>query len=221
MGIFGKKTKTQETNQTATMETTPVETNSPRGVSVAKSNTKREHLFGTLLIGVLIIVVCFGLFGVGFGAFTLWQKQSLQNEAPSISGLASIPSEKEAETVTQEIEEVISPQTETQEKQTEISTEGLKAAQALDVIVMNGGGAKGVATEAANLLKKEGFTKVTVGNTKGDFTGTTLYNKKGLTKEAEALKAKIITQYPSVTIKEALASDAETQTASLTLIFGK
>jgi len=218
MGIFGKKTKTQETNQTATTETTPVEINSPRGVNVAKPNTKREHLFGTLLIGVLIIVVCFGLFGVGFGAFTLWQKQSLQNEAPSISGLASIPSEKETETVTQEIEEVISPETETQEKQTE---EGLKAAQALDVIVMNGGGAKGVATEAANLLKKEGFTKVTVGNTKGDFTGTTLYNKKGFTKEAEALKAKIITQYPSVTIKEALVSDVETQTASLTLIFGK
>lgn len=215
MAIFAKKTNKKEVEETTVETVPPVEE-----VSVAKPARKREHLFGTLLIGALIIVVCFGLFGVGFGAFTLWKMQSSQNEAPSISGLMTTPVENETETVTQEVKEMIVPESRAEEKG-ESSTEGLKAAQNLDVIVMNGGGAKGVATTVSELLKKEGFTKVSVGNTTGNFTGTVLYTKKEQMPEAEALKAILITKYPNLSIKEALVSDRETQTATLTLIFGK
>jgi RNA-binding protein YhbY len=170
-------------------------------------------------LGGLIVVVCFGLFGVGFGAFTLWQTQSLKNQAPSISNLSVSP-----EGVDELVEET-APTTESVEVKQEVvsnaTAEGLKKAQGLDVIVMNGGGAKGVATEVSESLKKEGFTKVTVGNTTGDFTGTVLYVKKEMMAEAEVVKAKLVAKYPSLVVKEALASDKETQTKTLTLIFGK
>jgi hypothetical protein len=39
--------------------------------------------------------------------------------------------------------------------------------------------------------------------------------------EAEVVKAKLVAKYPSLVVKEALASDKETQTKALTLIFGK
>jgi hypothetical protein len=220
MAIFGKKSNTKEVEETEEGEGAPVEADAPTETRASKPAGKKEHLFGTLLIGLLIVVVCFGLFGVGFGAFTLWKMQSSQNESPSISGLMTTPAENEAETATQEVKEMIAPESQAQEK-VESSEEGLKAAQGLDVIVMNGGGAKGVATEVASVLKKEGFTKVSVGNTTGDFTGTVLYFKKEMSKEAEALKAKLVSSYPKLVTKEALASDKETQTASLTLIFGK
>lgn len=216
--MFGKKTKKKSTEEKEVVEPTPTETSISEPAILSKPIGKREHLFGTLLLGLLIVVVCVGLFGIGFGAFTLWQKQSIQNEAPSISGLANTSPKEEVAVAPSETEETV---VETVKEEKPETTESLKAAQQLDIIVMNGGGAKGVATEVATLLKQEGFSKVTVGNTKGDFTGTTIYNKKNLTKEAEALKAKLITKYPSIVVKEALASDAETQTASITVIFGK
>ena len=218
MAMFGKKIKKKSTEEKEVVEPTPTETSISEPAILSKPAGKREHLFGTLLLGLLIVVVCVGLFGVGFGAFTLWQKQSIQNEAPSISGLANTSPREEVAVAPSETEETAVETTKEEKPET---TESLKAAQQLDIIVMNGGGAKGVATEVATLLKQEGFSKVTIGNTKGDFTGTTIYNKKNLTKEAEALRAKLITKYPSIVVKEALASDAETQTASLTVIFGK
>ncbi|MEK9173944.1 MAG: LytR C-terminal domain-containing protein [Patescibacteria group bacterium] len=215
MGIFSKKTDKKEIEEEV-LEPSSAETSVVEPVTLPKPRGKREHLFGTLLLGALIVVVCFGLFGVGFGAFTLWQKQSMQDEAPSISGLSTTSEEKEA--APSETKETVA---ETPKEVTPENTDSLKAAQALDVIVMNGGGAKGVATQAATFLKTEGFTKVTVGNTTGNFTGTVVYSKNTLTKEAEAIKAKLIAKYPSIVLKEAVASNPETQTASLTVIFGK
>jgi predicted secreted protein len=214
MKMFGKKQKKEET-----IEQEPVTEEILVASAPSKPKAKREHLFGTLLLGGLIVVVCFGLFGVGFGAFTLWQVQSIKNQAPSISNLSVSP-----EGADEPVEET-APTTDSVEVKQEVvsdaTAEGLKKAQGLDVIVMNGGGAKGVAMEVSESLKKEGFTKVTVGNTTGDFTGTVLYAKKEMMAEAEAVKAKLVAKYPSLVVKEALASDKETQTKALTLIFGK
>jgi LytR cell envelope-related transcriptional attenuator len=213
--MFGKKQNKEEIVEPETLiEEAPIVS------APTKSKAKREHFFGTLLLGGLIIVVCFGLFGVGFGAFTLWQAQSVKNQAPSISNLSTSPM-VEGELLSVEEQPAPAPEETKKEATDDATAESLKKAQALDLIVMNGGGAKGVATEVSELLKKEGFTKVTVGNTTGDFTGTVLYTKKEMTAEAEAVKAKLATKYPSLMVKEALASDKETQTATLTLIFGK
>ena len=216
--MFGKKINKKVTKEKEAVEPSSTEISTSESTILSKPAGKREHLFGTLLLGILIVVVCFGLFGVGFGAFTLWQKQSMQNEAPSISGLANTPP-KEVIAVTPPATEAVAA--EVTKEETPETQESTKVAQALDIIVMNGGGAKGVATEVATLLRQKGFSKVTVGNTKADFTGTTIYSKKNLTKEAEALKMELVAQYPSIVVKEALASDPETQTASLTIIFGK
>lgn len=201
------------------VEEQPTEEVHQETVVSKRAHSQKERTFGIILFGLLILVVCLGLFGAGFGAFTLWKSQLAHKDAPSISGLSSVEvAQTQGAAPT---EEEVSQEAKTTTAATAIADEDLKKAQGLDVIVMNGGGAKGVATEAADFLKKEGFTKTTVGNTKGDFAGTVVYFKKGQDKEAEAVKQKLATKYTSITAKEAVTSDAETATATITVIFGK
>ena len=200
-----KKNKTVEPEETTTEEVVPHETN--------KKNHK-EHVWGTLLLATLIIIVCFGLFGAGFGAFVLWQKQTAQNEAPSIHSLADQPASIKTNT---EEKEVLSENKPATQEMGEI----LKKAQGLDVIIMNGGGAKGVATEAADYLKGKSFSRVTVGNTKADFVGAVIYYKKDYAEEAGVVKDQLKSKYPAFTTQEADSANPETATATITVIFGK
>ena len=183
----------------------------------AKKKSHKEHVLGAFLLGGLIAVVMLGLAGAGFGTYSLWQQQSAESQSPSISGLPT------AEALSEDPAEVTegAPETTKETEKNTTTDEALKKAQALDVIVMNGGGAKGVASTTAETLKGKGFSKVTIGNTKGDFTGTTVYAKKGNQEAGEAVVSVLKATYPSIVYKEALSSDAETQTATVTIIFGK
>lgn len=215
-----KTQKIEATEELASEEMVPVTEEVTQ-----KKQGRKEHLFGTALLGFLILIVIGSLSGVGFGAYSVWQNQAVQKQAPSISMLGEVPATEE--TAAQENNPSQSgggDSTESKENmagETIVNAEDLKKAQALDVIVMNGGGEKGVAGAASELLKKEGFTKVSVGNTTGDFSGAAIYTKKDQTALGEALRAKLLATYPKLTVKEALASDKETQTASITVIFGK
>ena len=199
--MFNKKQK-EIPQEEVTEKVTPVVT----------KKVSKEPVLGTILLAMLIVIVCLGLFGAGFGAFVLWKKQVAQNEAPSINGLADQP----MNTVPQK-DKVLTDSATTPTEDVDIT----KQAQALDVTVMNGGGAKGVATEVANLLKTKGFSKVTVGNTVGDFTGTVVYYQKGKEKEASVVKEQLPAKYGTITTKEAETSNKETTTATITIIFGK
>jgi LytR cell envelope-related transcriptional attenuator len=210
MSMFSKKNK----------KTKPVEEEvaATQHEPEVKRNSRREHVFGAFLFGGLMLVVLAGLGGIGFGTYNFWQIKSAENVAPSISALNTVEvAAKDSENeLKAEAEEKTSAGSES-----EVDGEWLKKAQALDVIVMNGGGAKGVASEASGKLKAAGFTKVTTGNTVGDFIGTTVYTKKDLEKEGVAVVEKLKVSYPTITYKEALLSDKETQTAPITVIFGK
>jgi cytoskeletal protein RodZ len=184
---------------------------------IAKKKSHKEHVLGAFLLGGLIVVVMLGLAGAGFGTYSLWQQQSAESQSPSISGLPTV------EALSEDPGEVTegAPETTKETEKNTTTDETLKKAQVLDVIVMNGGGAKGVASTTAETLKGKGFSKVTIGNTKGDFTGTTVYAKKGNQEAGEAVVSVLKATYPSIVYKEALSSDAETQTATVTIIFGK
>ena len=206
--MFSKKTKE---------EVVPEEEVVVAEEPVIKKKSHKEHVFGAFLLGGLIIIVVLGLAGAGFGTYSLWRQQSAESQSPSISGLPT------AETSSEDLAEVTEdvPETAKETEKTTVADEVLKKAQTLDVIVMNGGGAKGVASTTAETLKGKGFTKVSIGNTKGDFTGTTVYTKKANQESGEAIVSVLKSAYPSIAYKEALASDSETTTATVTIIFGK
>ena len=207
--MFGKKTK---------KEVAIEEQVSVAEESVTRKNSRKEHVFGAFLLGGLIVVVMLGLAGAGFGTYSLWKEQSRESQSPSISGLPTteVASEQDESEAVPEM----APKEQASAEKTDTSV-ALKKAQGLDVIVMNGGGAKGVASTTADTLKSKGFTKVTIGNTKGDFTGTTVYTKKTEQASGEAVVAVLKSTYPTIAYKEALSSDTETQTATITIIFGK
>jgi hypothetical protein len=209
MSMFSKKNKkAKEVEEEVVAQETE---------SVTRKNSRKEHVFGAFLFGGLMLVVVGGLAGIGFGTYNLWQIKSAESVAPSISALATTE-------VTTEEPEAEAKTEETKEATDSVSggdAESLKKAQTTDVIVMNGGGAKGVASAAATKLKETGFSKVTIGNTTGDFAGTTVYAKKDLEKEASEVVKKLKADYPTIAFKEAPLSDKETQTAPITIIFGK
>jgi hypothetical protein len=89
-----------------------------------------------------------------------------------------------------------------------------------DIKVLNGGAAKGSAGVVAEALKKAGYTKVTTGNTLGDYTGTTVYFSVGLDQEAGAVKQALLS-WPATVTKEAPQGNKETAQAPLTVIVGK
>lgn len=189
----------------------------PSQASVKPSKKDRDPLFGTLLLSLLVLFVVASLAGAGYGAFRLWQKQESVSSAPSISGLGDmeLPALPETDTSVQEGDVPEEPAEKTD------ASEGLAKAQATEIGVMNGGGAKGVAGQAAETLKAAGFAKVTVGNTIGNFAGTTLYHAAGLEKEAASVREKLIAKYPNITLKPADAANKETSAKPLVVIFGK
>ncbi|MCW1887987.1 MAG: LytR C-terminal domain-containing protein [Candidatus Moranbacteria bacterium] len=207
--MFSKKTKKEEVVEEEVIAVSEE--------PVVRRKSHKEHVFGAFLLGGLIVVVILGLAGAGFGTYSLWKQQSKESQSPSISALPK------TEMTSTEEESVAMPQVETDQKEekSEGTSDALKKAQALDVIVMNGGGAKGVASATAETLKGKGFSKVTIGNTKGDFTGTTVYTKKADQEAGQAIVTALKATYPSIAYKEALTSDPETQTATVTIIFGK
>ncbi len=187
--------------------------------NVASQNTpsqesaSREPLFGTLLFGGIALFVFLALALIGFWGYRGWQANKEQRDLPSI---ASLPITEEKETVAPPVEEV------KQEPIPEMSPEELlKKTKETSIQILNGGAAKGSAGVVGEALKKDGYTKVTVGNTTGNYTGTTVYFANDLEKEAEILKNALLKSYPKAQVKAALVDNKETSTAPLTVILGK
>lgn len=196
----------QETKETLVpQENVPEET---------KKDSSKEGLFGALLMIIVMILLIVALGLVGWYGYGKWQGKQVKEQAPSITTLKSngfqpMQEEKPEQTAAEE------------PKKEEVKLEAVKDAKTVQISVLNGGAAKGSAGVVADLLKKEGYTKVTAGNTTADYTGTTVYYGSGLEKEAEALKTSLVKKYPQATIKPAVATNKETTTAPLTVILGK
>ncbi len=89
------------------------------------------------------------------------------------------------------------------------------------ILVLNGGGAKGSAGEGVTLLKKEGFSKVSPGNTEKDYAGVTLYFAPHKESVANEVKKVLLKRYPTAISQEAKESNKETTGASVVVIIGK
>ncbi len=178
----------------------------------------REPLFGTILfvcILLLGVAVLGGIGWVGYQGYRLNQKQAT---LPSISNLSlSVASEETEENTgsTQTIPE------ETTLKVADDQEETMKKAKASTIKVLNGGATKGSAAILADILKKEGYTQVTTGNTLKDYTGVVVYFSPETEKEAELVKGALIKTYPQVVAKPAIKTNTETTQAPIAIIFGK
>lgn len=180
-----------------------------------KPGRSREAVFGSLLLSFMILFVIAALVSVGFAVYFGWQEKKQASEQPSITALSdkkvvvpqeSKTSEKEEEKKVEESADVVALGTKT--KSTEI-------------IVLNGGAAKGSAGTFAEALKKEGYLKVTPGNTVADYIGTVVYFAAGLEKEAETVLTTVIKTYPQAAVKPAVLTNKETSTKPITIILGK
>ena len=86
---------------------------------------------------------------------------------------------------------------------------------------MNGGAAKGSAGSLADFLKKEGYNKITIGNTLNNYTGAILYYAPDVEKEVASIKENVAKKYPQIKTLPADIKNKETSVAQVTIILGK
>ncbi|MBP7060578.1 MAG: LytR C-terminal domain-containing protein [Candidatus Moranbacteria bacterium] len=176
----------------------------------------REPLFGALLFGGAVLIGIALLALLGWGGYRGWHATKNQAALPSIAALpqddggAPAPETTPTEAVPTIPESVVlSPE------------ELLTKAKGTDIQVLNGGGVRGSAGVAAEILKKDGYTKLTIGNTVKDYTGTVVYFSDGLDGEADTVKKTLFKIYPKTETKPALKENAETTKGAITVIIGK
>jgi hypothetical protein len=136
----------------------------------------------------------------------------LQQEKTSISGLSQESLQlSEEQTVTPLVLDM--PEEQVAEEVPDIKQES--------ILVLNGGGTKGSAGEVVAVLKKEGYSKVSPGNTQKDYAGVTLYFAPQKEAVAHEVKKVLLKRYPTATSQESKESDKETTGASVVVIIGK
>lgn len=179
--------------------------------NIASARPSRQPLFGTLLFGGLVIMMLVVVALLSWWGYRGWKQAQEQSALPSIATLPMTEEKKESAAPVEEESPVM-----------ELSQEAImNKAKETDIKVLNGGAAKGSAGVVGEALKKEGYTKISVGNTTGNYTGTTVYFASGLDQEAAILKTTLLKSYPKAEAKPALADNKETSAASLTVILGK
>lgn len=192
------------------------EQQTPKNVEekITTPTASHEPLFGALLFGMMILLTLGAVGLIGWSAYRGFRVTEERGALPSI---ATLPAQESApETVSEETV------TEPKEAVSVVSAEEkLKKARGTDTKVLNGGAAKGSAGIVAEILKKDGFTKVAVGNTTSDYVGVTVYFLSDFEQEAEAVKNLLVKTYPKVTAKAAPKENKEAAQASLVVILGK
>ena len=174
-----------------------------------------EAFFGTLLIGCLVISLLSATGYFTYAGYRYLKSMKAEEAIPSIAQLPSVETPKEP---------VMESAPSTEEKAVPAPTEEKKESvdkKLIELKVLNGGAAKGVAGAYVEKLKKEGFTKTVVGNSFGNYTGATLYYAKGQEANLAAVKESVTKDYPSLSEKPAIAGDKDTTAAPLVLILGR
>lgn len=195
-----------------------IEAPSSEEQDVVQVRTSREPLFGTILFGFILLLGVAVLCGIGWVGYQGYRLNQKQATLPSIASLSlSVASEetKENSGPTQAIPEETTP------KVADDQEEVVKKAKASTIKVFNGGAAKGSATVLADILKKEGYTQVSTGNTIKDYTGVVVYFSPETEKEAELVKGTLSKTYPQIVAKPAVKTNTETTQAPISIIFGK
>ncbi len=177
----------------------------------------KEAFFGTLLFMGMIVVILAIILGIAWGAYYGFRSTKQQSALPSIGNLAM--EEKKEEVKVEEVKPTAEENKEQGEK--DADKELRTKAKNTDIKALNGGAAKGSAGVVAELLKKDGFTKVTPGNTLADYTGTVVYYAADLEKEAGIVKEALLKNYPKTEVKAAVKTNTETTQAPIVVIVGR
>lgn len=183
--------------------------------TVSPTRRSRGPLFGSILFGMMILLVL-GILVTGiWGGYRGYQMSQERATLPSIATLAvgEIGSE-----VADEPQETILQEATTPDARNE---EGTKKARATTIKVFNGGAAKGSASVLAETLKKVGYTQVTIGNTIKDYSGVVVYFAPEVETEATIVKNDLLKTYPKVETKPAVVTNTETTQAPISVIVGK
>ncbi len=190
-------------------EVTHQEEKAPDKESSRKSS--RESWYGTSLLIVFLAIICALLGAIGWWSYTRVYLLS-QQEKTSISSLSQ-------ESLQLSDEQIAAPLvSDTPEEQ---PVEEVFDVKQESILVLNGGGAKGSAGEVVAVLKKEGYNKVSSGNTQKDYAGVTLYFAPQKEAVANEVKKVLLKRYPGATSQEAKENDKETIGASVVVIIGK
>ncbi|MDD5083976.1 MAG: LytR C-terminal domain-containing protein [Candidatus Moranbacteria bacterium] len=167
---------------------------------------------------VLSTIFFLAIAGSALWGWNRWQQtaRDARNTQPSINALAmessvSTPESKEAP------EE---PAPATEEKKPEVASSGTPK-ETLNVKVLNGGAAKGNAGKVQDFLKKNGYNKVQIGNTIGDYTGVVVYYLDSNEASATAIQKLLVSDFPEAEVRAASASDKEGGSAPVVVILGK
>lgn len=173
-----------------------------------------ESFLGSILVLVLVILLIGVTTFFGFLGYRIWRESQLTKSTPSIQKIVEAPALPAPTTNPTPSEE---PKPETPAA----SVAAVMDKATLDIKVMNGGAVKGSAGTFGETLKKAGYTKVTVGNTSGDYTGTVVYYATDKQKEAESVLVDVLKTYPKATVAPAKAGIADMTGATLVVILGK
>lgn len=173
-----------------------------------------EAFFGSVLLFCLVLSLIAATGYFGFVGYRYFKQLQAEKSIPSIE---SLPRPE----VPVAAEEKLSESTE--KPMTQVPTEPSVTVdkKTISIKVLNGGSAKGVAGTYAEKLKAAGFTKTTVGNSFGNYTGQTLFYAKGQGSASEVIKAEIMKTYPALVAKEAPAGDKDAAAATFVLILGR
>lgn len=192
---------------------TPEESVPEENVSVRS----HESLFGFFIVSLLVVLI---LAIVSYGGWLLYgEVKSNQVIADRVS-IEDIP--RAVDQVEDRLPEPL-PDASTDVREGEApSPESVVVDKKVSIKVLNGGATKGTASVAAGVLMGSGYSTVSTGNAIGDYTGVTVYFKTPATEaDANAVKEVLLKKYPGVVVKQAVASNADTNAGTVTAIVGK
>jgi cytoskeletal protein RodZ len=203
--LFIFMTEKQETSSEETPKNNP-----------SSSRASRGPLLGLILFGIIVLLVVGVVIMMAWGGYRGYRLSQERAALPSIATLSV------GETAPETVDK---PQEATVEEKPSADAvaleESAKKAKATAIKVLNGGAAKGSASVLAEVLKKEGYTQVTTGNTIKDYTGVAVYFSPEVEKEAAVVKNDLLATYPKAEAKPAVKTNTETTQAPLSIIIGK
>lgn len=175
---------------------------------------------------ILGIILFFGIALAGVWFIPgLWRTQETkQSGQPSIMELKNVALDivqQEQNRVEQEVAEGTSAQTVSENQKSDSVASKPTDPAKLVVKVLNGGAAPGSAGKVAQILKTAGFKLTTAGDSKGDYTGVTVYYQSANKADAEVVKVALIKTHPQTMTQAADATKVETGKAPVVVILGK
>jgi hypothetical protein len=173
--------------------------------------SRRDDLLGkTVMFSVAVLVV-------GVAAFFVYIAYRMAgSDATEGASIASIANENQTPTDAKETSKAEeAPITEKKIEDASFKKDSVA------ISVLNGGAPKGSAAIIADILKSDGFSRTTTGNSSGDYSGLVVYRKEGNEEAAEAVRKTLSVKYPSVSVKAADLKNSETSVTPVVVVFGK